>query len=371
VRASIAALAIFVTATGAFASIAQALPAGFWGVVPQEAPSLEHFQRLALGGVRSVRIPVGWNSVQPNESGGFDWSSVDQQVEAASRAGIDVLPFLANAPSWAVPSVWAPGPHHTIKTPAHLPVSGHARAGWTSFLEAAVARYGPSGTFWAENPTVPKRPIRTWQIWNEENFKYFVAKPNPAEYGKLVNASSAALRSADPGAKLVLGGMFADPREATYKTRPREAYFATEFLEQMFRKTPGIQSKFVGVALHPYARSYQLLTPQIEAVRTVLKQNHDANVGLWITEIGWSSEAPGGGDSFAKGLNGQAAQLKGAFTLLTNNQRRWRIQRVFWFSVDDQSGACNFCGGSGLFGPGFTAKPSWRAYVKFADGSAG
>ncbi len=36
------------------------------------------------------------------------------------------------------------------------------------------------------------RPIRTWQIWNEPNFKYFVAKPNPGEYGKLVKISNAA-----------------------------------------------------------------------------------------------------------------------------------------------------------------------------------
>ena len=56
------------------------------------------------------------------------------------------------------------------------------------FVSGAVERYGPGGSFWAEHPSLPQRPIRTWQIWNEENFKYFVAKPNPAEYGKLVNA---------------------------------------------------------------------------------------------------------------------------------------------------------------------------------------
>ncbi len=29
---------------------------------------------------------------------------------------------------------------------------------------------------------------------------------------------------------------------------------------------------------------------------------------------------------------------------------KWKLQRVYWFSVDDQAGACNFCDGSGLFG---------------------
>ena len=64
---------------------------------------------------------------------------------------------------------------------------------------------------------MPKRPIRTWQIWNEENFKYFVARPNPAEYGKLVKLSYAAIKGVDPGAKMILGGLFARPNEATYK----------------------------------------------------------------------------------------------------------------------------------------------------------
>ena len=119
---------------------------------------------------------------------------------------------------------------------------------------AAVARYGPNGSFWAENPGVPKRPIRNWQIWNEPNFKYFVAKPNPAEYGKLVKLSSTALKAADPGAQVILGGLFARPKGCRTDSGKPEAlnWFATDFLDQMYETTPGIKAKFNGVALHPY-----------------------------------------------------------------------------------------------------------------------
>jgi hypothetical protein len=48
---------------------------------------------------------------------------------------------------------------------------------------------------------------------------------------------------------------------------------------------------------------------------------------------------------------------------------KWKLQRVYWFSVDDDPGACNFCDGSGLFGKGFIPKKSWFAYVKFAGGT--
>jgi polysaccharide biosynthesis protein PslG len=347
------------------ASPAMAVPGNFWGVVPQATPSVEQFQRLRTGGVDSVRIALVWSTIQPLRGGPLDWSSIDRLVGSAATAGIDVLPFLYGAPSWAVPPDRAIPSH----PPRFLPVrSATQRAGWQRFLQEAVLRYGPQGSFWAANPAIPKRPIRTWQIWNEQNFKYFVARPNPAEYGKLVKLSYAALRGVDPGAKIVLGGMFARPIEALVKRGAPQAYFATDFLAQMYERSPGIKRKFHGVALHPYTGTFKRLTPYIEEFREVLQAHRDGGKGLWLTELGWSSQRPSSGNSFAKGRGGQAAQLRGAFRLLRAKQRQWRIQRLYWFSVDDQAGTCNFCDGSGLFGDGFVPKPSWFAFVGFAGG---
>ncbi len=367
-RAWAAVFGVAAAISGVQASTALALPVDFWGVAPQATPTFEQLERIRAGGVESIRLPIDWATVQPTKGGPLNWALLDEQVGNAAAAGIDVLPFISGAPTWAVPSAWVPGSHHSAQAPKNLPVRGGESSAWANFLGLVVARYGPSGSFWAQHPAVPQRPIRTWQIWNEENFKYFVTQPNPAEYAKLVKASYAAIKGADPGAKVVLGGMFAWPKEARYKRRPRQAYFAAEFLKQMYASAPGIKSKFDGVALHPYASTYKSLRPQIEEVRRVLMANHDIGTGLWITEMGWSSQPATAGNSFAKGPAGQAAQLRGAFTLLRDNQRKWRLQRVYWFSVDDEPGACNFCDGSGLFGPGFTPKPSWYAYVKFTGG---
>ena len=336
-------------------------------MVPQAPPNFEQLQRLKRGGVNSIRIPVVWPAVQQVKNGPINWSGVDAQVENASHAGISVLPFLSGVPTWAVPSIRVPGTGG-IKAPRNLPASGAAGAGWSSFVAAAVARYRPGGSFWSEHPTVPPRPIRVWQIWNEENFEYFVARPNPAEYGKLVKLSFSTIKAADPGAKIVLGGLFARPREAEFKRKPPLAYFATDFLDQMYERTPGIKSKFQGVALHPYTSTFRRLTPYIEELRTVLKANHDAGKGLWITELGWSSQPPSFQNSFAKGRQGQATQLKGAFRLLRANQRKWHLQQIDWFSVDDQLGSCNFCDGSGLFAKDFVPKPAWYAFTNFAGG---
>jgi hypothetical protein len=364
--------AIAVALSGlANASPAGAVPAKFWGVVPQSVPTFEQLNRVGRGGVDSVRVPILWNVVQPSPSGKFEWYGVDTVVENASAAGVEVLPFLTGAPEWAVPGAAVPGTHGGIAAaPVRLPTSGVAGEAWSTFVRAAVERYGPNGTFWTANPQLPKRPIRTWQVWNEPNFKYFVTRPNPGQYGKLVRISSLAIKAADPGAKVVLGGLFSRPREAVWKVKPPQAFFAADFLAKMYRRTPGIKSKFDGVAIHPYSTKYTLLKPDIEEVRAVLKANHDAGKGIWITELGWSSEKPDPvHDAFAKGRSGQVRELRKAFGLLRSHQKQWRLQSVYWFSLEDgPRSACNFCGGAGLFGPGFVPKPSWYAFVKFAGG---
>jgi Glycosyl hydrolase catalytic core len=368
-RAFGATLAIVATGAATTASQANAVPVDFWGVVPQLTPSAEQFQRLKRGGVDSIRVAISWAAVQPVRNGPYDFSGSDGVIAAAATAGIDVLPFLTTAPQWAVPSAAVPR-GGGIRAPAFLPVrTAEQRSAWRGFLHQAVARYGPQGTFWLEHPNLPRRPIRVWQIWNEPNFKYFVARPNPAEYGKLVKLSYAAIKAADGGARIILAGLFARPIEAEIEKGPPQAYFAFDFLDQMYRSTPGIKSKFQGYALHPYTGSYKNLTSRIEEVRSVLKVHHDAAKGLWITELGWSSKPPRAGNSFAKGIQGQAAQLKGAFGLLRAQQRKWHVQRVYWFSVDDLPGACNFCDGSGLFGEGFRPKPAWSAFARFAGGT--
>jgi polysaccharide biosynthesis protein PslG len=370
-RLCLATLVVVLVGLVSAAPSVAAVPPDFWGISPQATPSTEQFQRLHTGGVDSVRIPIGWGSVEQTP-GVADFSHVDALVAGAAQAGIDVLPFIYNAPSWAVTSVAVPGSGGTVNAPKTLPVkTGAQRAAWANFLALVVARYGPGGTFWAAHPAIPPRPIRTWQIWNEQNFKYFVVRPNPADYGKLLNVSFAAIRGVDPGAKLILGGMFSQPREAQFKAKPPQAYFASDFLDRLYSSIPGVKRKFVGVALHPYTTNYQELTPDIEAFRQVLVENHDAGKKLWITEIGWSSLPRAGNDSFSKGPNGQVKQLKGAFRLFKAKQATWKLKRIYWFSVDDAPGSCNFCGGTGLFGEGFVPKKSWFVFVRFAGGNPG
>lgn len=367
-RALALAMSVSMLALLAFAGAARAVPANFWGVVPQSVPSEEQWSRLKAGGVDSVRLPINWASIEPTQNH-FEWNEIDALVKRTSAAGLEMLPFVFNAPGWAIPQTTVPGTGGA-KAPARLPVAGAAATAWTAMLKQLVQRYGPNGSLFAQNPEILKRPIRNWQIWNEPNFHYFVARPSAAEYGKLVKLSYGALRSVDPGAQVILGGMFARPKGG--KAKNAASPYASKFLQAMYEANPGIRSKFNGVALHPYTGTYKELTPEIEEFRHVLAVNHDAAKGLWITELGWSSEPPPANpllNIFAKGVKGQVQQLRGAFSLLSRKATAWRLKRVYWFSVDDAPGACNFCDGSGLFGEGFQPKPAWFSYVKFAGGT--
>jgi hypothetical protein len=373
-RALTAAIAV-IALLGVFSASASALPARFFGVVPQSVPTAEQFKTLSRGGVKTMRIPIEWAAVQPIAGANINWSVLDPFVEQAAENNIELLPFFISPPGWAVPAANVPQ-GAGAKAPARLPVSGSAAKAWATLVKSAVERYGPDGSFWSQNSNVPSHPIRNWQIWNEPNFKYFVAHPNPKEYGKLVTLSAKAIKSVDPRGHVILAGLFSKPAggrrlrangSVANKTSPN--WFASYFLEQMYKTNRGIKSRFQGVALHPYVARYRQLPAEIEEVRRVLARSGDAAKHLWITELGWSSEAPQGPSNvFAVGQAGQARELKGSFALLKKDAARYRLQRVFWFSVDDREETCNFCDGSGLFKEGFVPKKAWKEFVKFTGG---
>jgi hypothetical protein len=362
-----ATLIAFLVAAAVIAAPAPAattsVPPGFFGISPQTELTPSDARYMKSGGIESVRLPVSWAAIQPTAKGGYDWSGLDQAVTVAARAGLRVLPFLYSTPRWLAPKATT------------LPVqTGRERRAWTAFLQAAVGRYGPGGSFWFEHapgviqyaPAIPNpTPIRAWQIWNEANFFYFAYPVSPTNYAKLVKISSPAIKAVDPQAKVILSGLFGRPTARGARGMP-----ATRFLSSIFR-VPGIEADFDGVALHPYAIDTKVLEEIVEGVHEVIEENHD-HVGLYITEMGWGSQNNYSQVAFDQGSQGQVRELRGAYGYLLENQRRLDLQQVYWFSWKDLPESCNFCGSAGLFraGPGFHPKPSWRAFVALTGGQA-
>jgi Beta-galactosidase len=360
---SLAALAVVLFGGArAFASVRPAVPRGFFGIVPQTALTDQDASYMSAGGIESIRVPVPWGAIQPTANGGYNWTSLDEVVGLAARHGIRVLPFLYGTPRWLAAK------------PTTMPIdSAKQRNAWTAFLTAAVKRYGPAGEFWKTHepgvvqyePAVPELPIRTWQVWNEANFFYFAYPVSPRRYARLVQISSPAIKGVDPGAKVLLSGLFGRPTAGGARGMP-----AAKFLEVLYR-TPGIESRFDGIALHPYAVDVETLEEIVEEVHEVTVQSHD-RVPLYITEMGWGSQNDFNKVAFEQGIRGQVKELQGAYGYLLDNRRRLNLKGIDWFSWKDARGSCNFCDSVGLFRTGkrFHAKPAWHAFVALTGGRA-
>ena len=79
---------------------------------------------------------------------------------------------------------------------------------YADYLRVLIGRYGPHGSFWIDNPTLPYMPIRMWQVWNEPNLlPFWATHPWVASYLALLRQAHDAIKAADPGAKVVLGGL--------------------------------------------------------------------------------------------------------------------------------------------------------------------
>ena len=162
---------------------------------------------------------------------------------ARRAAGIEVLPFITGAPAWAVPAVVNAGGSVRAAQPAGQDRGRSAPPGRTS-LRQAVARYGPNGTFWADNPQ--RAQAADPHLADLERGELQILR-RPAQPGRIREAGEALLHGAQgrrPGAKLdPRRPLRAGPRKRRAKPKPPLAYFATDFLEQMYQQHAGHQGE--------------------------------------------------------------------------------------------------------------------------------
>jgi hypothetical protein len=329
-----------------------AAPQGFIGISPQGATGPDDYALMREAGITSVRLPMNWAELVPEARDRFAprWEILDGQVEYAASNRMRPFMFVWGTPEWVSP-----------KLGAEPVATARQRRAWLQFLHAAVLRYGPKGSFWREHRDLPRRPVRMWEIWNEENIVTFSKEPDPERFGRLIRISGGLLHREDPGSTVILGGLFGRPLQVPPNVQ------SGGFLAGLYR-VPGIKRYFDGVALHPYVADAAALEGQIEDLRAVMSLNGDARSPLYVTEMGWGSA--GFESRWERGPRGQARELDRSFAMLTGNRRRWRIGGIWWFSWADQFGSCQFCDSAGLLTGGGEAKPSWYRFNAWTGGDA-
>ena len=213
------------------------VPPGFIGVSPQSTLTGGDFELMQEAGVRSVRLPMFWSSIQQENPSVEEpnWAGFDRAGRPSCGTRIRVFPFV-----WGTPPGWRRAPARNRSKPP-----GSAGGGPRSCAPPWSAT-GPKGSFWEENPELPFMPIRNWEIWNEENLVTFSHNPDPARFARLMRLSGRVLHEADPGSKAIVGGLFGRPLQTPPNIQ------SGVFLSGLFRARR-VKQYFDGVALHPYS----------------------------------------------------------------------------------------------------------------------
>ena len=142
------------------------------------------FELMKQLGVRTWRGSFGWDDYEP-ERGRYDFEWLHQFADLAARHGIELRPYIGYTPAWAA----AGGRDQEAwnDPPARLQE-------WASFVQhlaQAMSRHAN---------------LRSWEIYNEENVRLWW-DGSAEQYAAVLAAGAAAVRAADPDARVLLGGL--------------------------------------------------------------------------------------------------------------------------------------------------------------------
>jgi hypothetical protein len=200
----------------------------------QDDPALDQAHAAGFGFVRADML---WADVERNgRDRFFAYDRLLRSLDARKMGALWILDY--------------GHPDHGGSTP-------HTRqdvAAFARFAAAAAAHF-------------KGRNVR-FEIWNEPDTQHFWQPvPDPAEYADLLRESVAAMRAADPSAKISSGGL---------------SRFDEAFLSQAVDRTIAAQLTAIGV--HPYPKGApETIAPEFASLRDSFTQE------IWDTEWGYSS----------------------------------------------------------------------------------
>jgi GH35 family endo-1,4-beta-xylanase len=296
-------------------------------------PDPSEIARMGAGRVGTLRINLVWGAVQPSAGAPYDWSHYDAIIGAAAQQGIRVLLTVSSSPDWVAPR-------------SNYPPTGPFIAPFQAFVQAAAQHYAGIVTY--------------WQLWNEMNSpSFWFDPPSPQQYVELLKVFSGAVKSGNPRAKVVLGGLFRTPQLPN-------SIPLTRYLPAIYKA--GGKRFFDAVSVHPYANAPKDALRAVKQTRKIMDRFKDTKARLWITEIGWATG--GNASPLTVTADTQAANLTRSYRLLVKTRKRLKLTGVIWYSWQDLPGMIWF-NHTGLFDETLNPKPSWYAFVGLTGGSPG
>lgn len=193
-----------------------------------------------------------WDLLEPvdNPNPFYQWGKVDETaIKNAEKSGAHVIGIVLFAPDWAqkYPGV------------ACGPFAEAALDKFADFMNALVSRYSQ-----------PPFNIKYWEIGNEPDVDHVFVDPHSGfgcwgdqtdpyygggYYAKMLKAVYGSIKKADPGAKLLVGGLVLDcdpvnPPETSLNSGEYRDCTSARFLEGILKNGGG--DYFDGVSFHAY-----------------------------------------------------------------------------------------------------------------------
>ncbi|OGI16090.1 hypothetical protein A3K63_02355 [Candidatus Micrarchaeota archaeon RBG_16_49_10] len=262
----------------------------------------KHFAMLAALGVSWIRMDVSWERVE-NPQGQFNFATFDKVFDMAKKYNLTILGTVMFTPSWLYsqcPGKLAGAPWYT--SPRDLNATGSAL--YNNFVAEMVNRYKPGGTRYPNSDY----GISYWQIWNEEDIAFWTdcqtgEQGNLTTYAYLLKSAYQKIKSVDPNAKVVMGGLtHLDPSNK---------------LTTLYSFLPN--KDFDILDIHYYETDQgAALTDKINAFANVRDGKGDSVKEIWVTETS-------NGD-----VNYQSTYLQNVFNQLEALEGR-NVKKAFWW----------------------------------------
>ncbi len=279
--------------------------------------------------------------------GQYDWSGADRIIRRARRQGLRIIARLGLVPAWARPASGdSPTTLNTLPDSAFDDFARYAGAFAERYRDAVAAVI----------------------IWNEPNlsFEWGYRPVDPAAYVRLLRASYARVKSANPAA-IVLAGALAPTLEPAGSGAGLNDI---DFLDQMYKA--GAAEHFDALAIHAYgfqdppdsapARG-RLNFRRAELLRQVMVAHGDADKPAYITEFGWNDHP--------RWANAVRPSQRSAYTIRAYDFAEanwdWAANLCLWalrYPADLLSYPDNFT----LISADFTLKPIYFALQDYARG---
>ncbi|HEV7938995.1 MAG TPA: Ig-like domain-containing protein [Solirubrobacteraceae bacterium] len=309
-----------------------------------EGLSMQSVHQVAGLGVGWVRVFAAWNVFEPNRGHLNEPEIVDlEEGLAALPKGTKVIVDVVNTPQW-----------ETGSSNPEMPPSDPAD--YARFAGALAKRFAGR--------------VAAWEIWNEEDASlWWASGPDPAAYTALLKAAYPAIKSAEPKATVVLGGLTGNDYE---------------FLSQLY--ADGAKGFFNAVAVHTdticdVESPYEILRngqtdPRINrwsflGYRTVheVMLAHGDDSPIWMTELGWSTDtevcnsgAWAGQKPAGVSPQQQATFLLQAYHCLAQDPY---VQVGIWYGLQDTEPFGSPRGSYGLLDPSLQPKPAYAALAEY------